>query len=164
MSTFHTLPEHKNILGEFLLIFCGGKVEVTAHVFRDAGNEFVLLTNGFNLFKHRLTLMRIDAQRTNHVKQAVSMDIFFLSMATQNEFKLGCSNQFANDMLDIVTHNAFSCGEVPNAHHDNPSLAIRQFSRVFPLFKVFLHWNIFRLPMIGLHFAIEIVSPLVFEW
>jgi hypothetical protein len=65
---------------------------------------------------------------------------------------------------DVVADNSLSSAEVTNRHLDDPAVDLRDGPCcVAPLFNILLHWDIFRLPMIGLHRLVEIISPLVFQ-
>jgi hypothetical protein len=91
------------------------------------------------------------------------MDVFLVSVATKDELELGSSDQITCHMLDVVAYNTLGSGEITDRHLNNPALCIRQVSTP-PQFDVFLHGNVFRLPVVVLHGLIQIISPLVFQW
>lgn len=91
------------------------------------------------------------------------MDVFFVSVTPEDEFQLGGSDEFANDVDDVVADNAFSGGEVADGHFDDPAIDVGDVGGGAPLFDVFLHCDFFGLPVVGLHRFVEVVGPLVFE-
>ena len=162
LGAFHALTKDEDVFGQKLFVFQLREVEVAAQVVAVFGDELVLAHNRRDLLEHGLALMRIDAEGRNHVEQAVCMDVFFMGMTAEDEFQLWSGDQFPNDVLHIVTDDAFRCAEVANAHHDDPALVLGNFGGA-PLLDVLLHLDVFRFPMIGLHRAVEVVGPLVFQ-
>jgi len=61
-------------------------------------------------------------------------------------------------MNDIIPDNPFCRREVSHRHPNNPAVYIRDLG-AFPLCGVFVHGNILGFPVVGLHGAIEVVSP-----
>jgi hypothetical protein len=106
--------------------------------------------------------MRVDAEARDHVEQAVSVDVFLVSMAAEDELQLGGGDELAHDVLDVVADDAFSSGEVADGHHDDPAFVLGDFVGA-PLFDVLLHLDVFRFPVIGLHEAVQIVGPLILQ-
>ena len=92
LGTFHTLPKNKNIFGKFLLLICLSKIHISAQTLRYFSNEFVFPSDGINLFEHSFTFVGINTQGTNHVKQTVGMNIFFVSVPPKYKFKFRCCN------------------------------------------------------------------------
>ena len=90
------------------------------------------------------------------------MDVVFVGMAAEDEFQLGGGDHFADDALDVVADDAFGGGEVADAHADDPALVVGDLTGA-PLFDVFLHADVFGLPVVGLHVPVNVVGPLVFE-
>ena len=91
------------------------------------------------------------------------MDVFLVRVAAEHELELGSGDEFADDVLDVVTDNALGGRKVADAHADDPTLDIGNELGVAPLFDVLAHGNVLRLPVVGLHRAVEIVGPLVFQ-
>src|SRR5258708_33958217 len=85
-------------------------------------------------------------------------------VTAEYELELGSGDEFADDVLDVVADNAFSGGEITDAHADDPALDVGDEFHVAPLLDILAHGDVFRLPMVGLHGAIEVVGPRVFEW
>ena len=78
------------------------------------------------------------------------MDIFLMGVATENELKLWSRNLVTNNVNHIVSYDALSSRKVADAHLNDPALSVRYFIRA-PLLDVFLHGNIFWLPVVGTH-------------
>ena len=91
------------------------------------------------------------------------MDVFFVGVAAQHQFKFGCGNDFADDVQHVVAYNPFGRREIADAHLDDPAFDVRDFIRA-PLLDVLLHRDVLGLPVIVLHRLVQIVRPLVFEW
>ena len=62
LSAFHTLTEEEHIMGEGLLVFEFGKVELPAESAGIVDDEGSLLGDGWNIFEHRFTLVRINSE------------------------------------------------------------------------------------------------------
>ena len=78
------------------------------------------------------------------------MDIFLMRVTTENELKLWSRNLVTNDMNHIVSYDALSSRKIADTHLNDPALSVGYFIRT-PLLDVFLHGNIFRLPVVGTH-------------
>ena len=107
--------------------------------------------------------MRVDAQRGDHVEQRVGVDVFLVRVAAEHELQLRGGDQFADDVLDVVADDALGGGEIADAHADDPALDIADGLVVAPLLDVLAHRDVLRLPVVGLHRAVEIVGPLVLQ-
>src|SRR5690606_15328003 len=59
--------------------------------------------------------------------------------------------------------DALGGGEVADAHADDPALLVGDRAFVAPLLDVLAHGNVFGLPMVGLHGAVEVVGPLILQ-
>ena len=90
------------------------------------------------------------------------MNVFFVSVAAEDELELGGGHEFADDVKDVVTNDAFRGGEVTNAHFDDPALDVGDFTPL-PLLDIGLHLDVLGLPVVALHVLVEVVSPLVFQ-
>ncbi len=163
LRPFHTLTENKNVPGELFLVLRIRQIDVTPELVGGACHKFILAFDRGDLFKHRFALVRVDAEAANHIKEAVSMNVFLVSMATEDKLKLGSGHEFTYDVKDVVADNAFSGGKITDPHADDPALGIAQLTSL-PLFDVLLHLDIFRLPVICLHRAIKLVGPLILQW
>ena len=62
LGAFHALAEDEQVLGEHLFVFRIGHVHVAAQAMRGARDEFVFLYDAFDVFEHRFTFVRIDAE------------------------------------------------------------------------------------------------------
>ena len=162
LGAFHDLAEEEDVAGEEPFIFRDGEVEVAAEGAAGAGDELVFAEDGGDLFEHGLALVRVDPETGDHVEEAVGVDIFLVGVAAEDEFEFGCGDEFADDVLDIVADDAFSGGEVADAHADDPAFEVGDFFAA-PLLDVGLHLDVFRFPVIGLHGPVEFVGPVVFE-
>ena len=162
LSAFHDLAEHKDVLGERLLVGGDGEVDVAAEGLAVGYDEVIFRGDGRDILEHGLAFVRVDAEGGDHVDEAVCVDVFLVGMAAENELQLGCSDDLANDMEDVVTDDALGGGEVADAHFDNPALHIGYFVGA-PLLDVFLHRDVLRFPMIILHRLVEVIGPGVFE-
>jgi len=91
------------------------------------------------------------------------VNVFFVSMAAQDQLEFRSRHQLAHHVLHIVAHDTFGGGKITDPHPHDPTLNIRQSLIVAPLLDILAHRDILRLPVIGLHRAIKIISPLVFE-
>ena len=106
--------------------------------------------------------MRVDAERGDHVKKAVCVDVFFVSVTAENELELRSGDFLADHVENVVTNDAFGSGEVADAHADDPALGVRQVTAL-PLLDVFLHLDVLRLPVVGLHLAVKVIGPRIFQ-
>ena len=163
LSPLHALTEDEHVLGQLLDVLDPGHVEVPPQILGDARHELVLSDNTLNIDEHRLALMRIDSKRADHIEQRVGMDVLLVRVAAKNELQLGSRHHLPNDVKDIVTNDALGRGEIADSHPDNPPVGITELIGAPPLFDILVHRNIFRLPVVRLHIAIQIVGPLVFE-
>ena len=91
------------------------------------------------------------------------MDILLMGVAAKDELDLRSGDEFAYDVQDVVANDAFSSREIADTHADDPSLDVAKEFRVAPLLDIFLHGNIFGLPMVCLHGAVQFVSPWILE-
>ena len=108
--------------------------------------------------------MRVDAERTDHVNQRVGVDVFLLRMATQHELELWGCDRFTDDMENVVAHDAFGSGKITDTHLDDPAIHIGDRSAgVAPMLAILLHRHILWLPVVRLHFFVEVVGPGVFQ-
>ena len=128
------------------------------------------VTNSFlrddrrDVLEHRLALVRVDAERGDHVEQRVGVDVLLVGVAAEDELQLGGGDELADDVLDVVADDALGGGKVADAHADDPALDRRTDGlRVAPLLDVLAHRDVLRLPVVGLHRPVEIVGPLVFQ-
>ena len=129
---------------------------------RGAGDELVLAFDRRDLLEHRLALVRVDPEAADHVKEAVGVDVFLVGVAAEDEFQFRRGDEFADDMENVVSDDAFGGGEIPDPHADDPTLGIAQFVAL-PLLDVLLHRDIFRLPVVRLHRAVKLVGPLILQ-
>ncbi len=90
------------------------------------------------------------------------MDIFLVSMATEDKLQLGCGDDFTDDVEHIVADDAFCRREIADTHLDDPALDVGDFIRA-PLLHVFLHTDVFWLPVVVLHRLVEVIRPLIFQ-
>ena len=90
------------------------------------------------------------------------MDVLLVGVAAEDELELGCGDEFADDVEDIVPNDAFSGGEVSDAHFDDPALDVGDLTPL-PLLDVGLHLDVLGLPMVALHGLVEIIGSLVFQ-
>ena len=90
------------------------------------------------------------------------MDVFLVGVATEDELELGSSDEFTDDVEDVVADDAFGGGKVTDAHFDDPAFDVGDFTPL-PLLDVGLHLDVLGLPMVALHRLVEIVGPLVFQ-
>ncbi len=162
LGALHDLAEHENVLRERLFVLGDREVDVAAESAGIRSDKIVFRLNRRDVLEHGLALVRVDAERGNHVNEAVCVDIFLVSVATEDQFQLGSGDDFANDVEHIITDDAFCGGEITDAHFDDPALDIADFIGA-PLLDVLLHGDVFRLPMIVLHRLVEVIRPLVFQ-
>jgi hypothetical protein len=139
------------------------QIEFAPQVPRDAGDELVLAHDGLDVLEHRLALVRVDAERGDHVEQGVRVDVLLMRVPAEHQLQLRRRDEFAHHMLDVVAHNALRGGEVADAHADDPALLLAHQHRVPPLLDVLAHRDVLRLPMVRLHFPIQFVGPLVLQ-
>ena len=85
-----------------------------------------------------------------------------MGVTAKDELELGGGHEFTDDVDDIISHDAFSGGEVADTHLDDPALGIGDLITL-PLLNVGLHLDVLWLPVIRLHRLVEIVSPLILE-
>ncbi len=163
LSAFHTLTEEEEIFGKGLLVGGGGQIHVAAEGAGVADHEISLLLDGGDVFKHRLTLVRVDAERADHINEGVGVDVFLVGVTTEQELKLGSGDQLAGYVLDVVADDALCSGEIADRHFDDPALRIGKVATA-PELNILLHRDVFRLPVIVLHRLVKIVGPLIFEW
>ena len=90
------------------------------------------------------------------------MDVFLVGVAAEDEFQFRRGDEFADDMENVVSDDAFGGGEIAYPHADDPTLGIAQFVAL-PLLDVLLHRDIFRLPVVRLHRAVKLVGPLILQ-
>ena len=162
LGAFHALAENEDVFGEDLFVFDLGEVEGAAKRVRVAGDELVLADDGRDLLEHGLALVRVDAEAGDHVKEAVRMDVFFVGVAAEDELQFGGGDELPDDVLDVVSDDAFGGGEIADGHHDDPTFILGNVIGA-PLFDVFLHLNVLGFPVIGLHDAVDIVGPLILQ-
>ena len=162
LGALHDLAEQEDIFGERLLVFRDREVDVAAQCFGVRGHEMVLRGDGRDILEHGFALMRVEAERGDHVDEAVGMDVFLMGVATENHFKLRGGDDLADDVEDVVADDSLGGGEVADAHFDDPTFDIGNFIGA-PLLDVALHGNFLRLPMVCLHVLVEVVGPGVFE-
>ncbi len=162
LGAFHDLAEEEDVLGEGLLVFEFGEIEVATEATGVVHDEVVLGLDGGDVLEHGLALVRVQAKGGDHVDEAVGVDVFFVGVAAEDEFELGSGHRFADDVDDIVTDDALGGGEVSDAHLDDPTFNIGDLTPL-PLLDIGLHLDVLGLPVIGLHGLIKIIGPLVFE-
>ena len=61
----------------------GATIHVAAKRTGITDYEVGLLLNSRDVFKHRLTFVRVDTQRADHVNQRVGVDVFLMCVATE---------------------------------------------------------------------------------
>ena len=94
-------------LAKQLLVLRFREINVAAQVACEIrGTNSVLFHDRLDVFEHRLALVRIDAERSDHVEQRVRMDVFLVRMATEHQFELRRRHQLANHVLNIVSDNS----------------------------------------------------------
>ena len=145
-----------------MFVLSDGEVDVAAKIAGVVGDELVFRGDGRDVLKHGLALVRVKAERGNHVNQAVCVDVFLMGVAAKDELELWSGDHFADDVEHVVSDDAFCGGEITDAHLDDPTLDIRDVIRA-PLLDVLLHRDVLRLPMIVFHRLIEVVGPGVLE-
>ena len=126
-------------------------------------DEVGLFLDRRDILEHRLALVRIDAERADHVDKAVGVDVFLVGVAPEHELEFGCRDHLAHDVKNVVADDAFRRGKVADSHLDDPALDVRDARKIAPLFAVLLHLDVLRLPMVGLHRLVKLVGPLVFQ-
>ena len=84
LRTFHALPKEEHIFGECLLVLGRLQIHLAAEGAGVANHEIGLLLDRGDVFKHRLTLVRVDAERADHVNQRVGVDVFLVGMAAKH--------------------------------------------------------------------------------
>ena len=77
-------------------------VEVAAQRVRDLGDELVLGHDRRDVLEHRLALVRVDAERGDHVEQRVGVDVLLVRVAAEHELELGRGDELAHDVDDVV--------------------------------------------------------------
>ena len=164
LGAFHALAEEEDVMGEGLLVLELGEVELAAQRAGVVDDEGGLLGDRRDVLEHRLALVRVDAERGDHVDERVGVDVLLVRVAAQDELELGGGDDLADDVDDVVADDAFGGGEITDGHLDDPAVDLGDLTGlVAPLFAVLLHRDILRLPMVVLHRAIEIVGPLVLQ-
>ena len=91
------------------------------------------------------------------------MDVLLVRVAAEDELELGGGHEFADHVLDVVTDNAFGGRKIADTHADDPTLDLGEGLLIAPLLDVFAHRDILGLPVVGLHLAVKIVGPLIFQ-
>ena len=162
LGAFHHLAEHEDVLGEGLFVGGVGEVDVAAQRAGVGDDEGVLGLDGGHVLEHRLALVRVESERGEHVNQAVRVDVFLMGVAAEHELEFRRGDHLADDVQDVVSHDALCGGEIADAHLDDPALDIADLIGA-PLFDILLHGDVFGLPVVVLHRLVEIVGPLVFE-
>ena len=163
LGALHALAEDEDVLREELLVLGLRQVEVAAEGMGGLGDELVLADDRRDVLEHRLALVRVDAERGDHVEERVGVDVLLMRVAAEDELQLRRGDKLAHDVLDVVAHDAFGGGEVADAHADDPALDIADMRGVAPLLDVLAHRDVLRLPVVRLHFPIQLVGPLVFQ-
>jgi hypothetical protein len=163
LGAFHALPEEKDVLRQSLFVIGSREIDVSPQAAAIIDDKVGLFLDGGNVFEHGLAFVRVDPQRTDHVNEAVGMDVFLVGVTSKHELELGCGHHLPDDMKDVVANDTFRCRKVANAHLDNPALDIRNSALVAPLLAVLLHLNVLGLPMICLHRLVEPIGPLVLQ-
>ena len=139
-------------------------VEVAAQGLGVAGDEVRLALDGRDVLEHRLALVRVDAERADHVHQRVRVDVLLVGVAAQHQLQLRRRDHFAHDVDDVVAHDAFGGGKVADGHLDDPAVHVRDRLRgVAPLLAVLLHRHVLRLPVVRLHLLVQLVRPGVLQ-
>ncbi len=139
-----------------------GEVDVAAEGLAVRGDEVVLRGDGRDVLEHGLAFVGVETEGGNHVNEAVGVDVFLVGVAAEDELELGGGDDFADDVEDVVTDDAFGGGKVADAHFDDPALDVGDLVGA-PLLDVLLHRDVLRLPMVVLHRLVEVVRPGVFE-
>ena len=85
LSAFHALTEQEQVLSEGLLVLGGGQIHVATQSRGSCDHEVGLALDGRDIFEHRLTLVRVDAERADHIDQGVGVDVFLVRMAAEQE-------------------------------------------------------------------------------
>ena len=151
-------------MGEGLLVLELGEVELAAQRAGIVDDEGGLVGDRRDVFEHRLALVRVDAERGDHVDERVGVDVLFVRVTAQDELELGGGNDFADDVDDVIADDTFGGGEIADGHLDDPPVDLADLAGlVAPLFAVLLHRDILGLPMVVLHRLVEIVRPLVLQ-
>ncbi len=163
LGALHALAEDEDVFREEALVGRLGHVEVAAEVAADLVDELVLALDGLDVLEHRLALVRVDAERGNHVEERIGVDVLLVGVAAEHELQLGGGDDFADDVLDVVAHDALGGGEVTDAHANDPALDVGHGLRVAPLLDVLAHRDVLGLPVVRLHRLVEIVGPLELE-
>ncbi len=163
LRSFHTLTEEEDVFREQLLVLRLRQIEVAAEIAGVADYKFVLPGDRRDILEHGLALVRVDAERRNHVQQRVGVDVLLMRMPAEHELQLGSGHHLAHDVLDVVAHNALGRRKVANAHPDDPAFDVGDHLLVAPLLDILAHRDVLGLPVIRLHLAIKVVGPLILK-
>ena len=87
--------------------------------------------------------------------------MFSSCVAAEDELELGRRDELADDVDDVVAHDALGGAEVADAHADDPPVDLAERRLIAPLLEVALHRHVLGLPVVGLHRAVELVGPAV---
>jgi hypothetical protein len=107
LRSLHALAKKKNILRQRELVLVIGQVHVAAERTAVAHHKIGFVFDRLHILEHGLALVRIDAERADHINQRVGVDVFLLRVATQNQLEFGSCDRLANDMKNVVTNDAF---------------------------------------------------------
>jgi hypothetical protein len=124
LRALHALAEHEDVLGQQPLVEGIGKIELAPQVARNPGDELILAHDGRHVLEHRLALVRVDAQGGDHVEKRIGVDILLMGVAAEHELQLRSGHEFADDVLDVVAHDALGRRKVPDAHPDDPPIDV----------------------------------------
>jgi hypothetical protein len=107
--------------------------------------------------------VRIDPEGGDHVEEGVGVDVLLVGVAPQDKLELRGRHQLSHDVLDVVPDDALGRREIADPHPDDPALDVRHGLGVAPLLDVLAHRDVLGLPVVGLHLAVKVVGPLVFQ-
>jgi len=158
LGALHALAEHEDVAGQQAHVVGVGHVEVAAQGARHLGDERVLVGDGGDVLEHRLALVRVDAQRGDHVQQRVGVDVLLVGVPAQHQLQLGGGDRLTHHVQDVVADDALGGREVADAHPHDPAVDVGE-GVAAPLLDVALLRHVLGLPVVRLHRAVQLVRP-----
>ena len=164
LGAFHALAEEEHVFRERGLVGGIGEIGVAAEGAAVGDDEIGFFLDGGDVLEHGLALVRVDAERADHVNERIGVDVFLLGVAAEGELELRRGDGLADDMEDVVADDAFGGGEVADAHLDDPAVHIGDGAGgVAPVLAILLHLDVLGLPVVGFHLFVDVVGPSVFQ-